>query len=148
MRESCHILVGGGNDVILPKHRVHHPTCTSGEEGGRYKSLLTVYKCILSLISKLGVLPFPFVTDHNTVVMLIADLFAYARAILATIKILHASNNTNRYELMNNLKFWGSYETLRRLYCSAVVRYVSDKMKELMMKLKGTEEPQNQNEMP
>ncbi|TQD73724.1 hypothetical protein C1H46_040748 [Malus baccata] len=82
------------------------------EEGGQYKSLPAVHKCIFFLLTMLGVLlqviyatgnlPSPFVTNHNTAVMLIIDLFAYTAA-LATVMILPASNSTNMYELMNNI---------------------------------------------
>ncbi|KAB2628603.1 hypothetical protein D8674_033398 [Pyrus ussuriensis x Pyrus communis] len=160
------------------------------EEGGQYKSLPSVHKYIFFLLTKLGVLlqvkcatgnlPSPFVTNHNTVVMLIVDLFAYTAA-LATVKILQASNSTNVYELTNNISLlcgtlasillvrllvpafgwftlacWAvyfviivtkSYRTRRRL-CSAAVCYVRGKIEELMMRLKGAEEPQNQNGMP
>ncbi|CAN6569154.1 unnamed protein product [Malus baccata var. baccata] len=81
-------------------------------EGGQYNSLRSEHKCIFFLLTMLGVLlqvkhatgdtPSPFVTDHNTIVMLIADLFTYAGA-LATVNIFQASNNTEIYELMNNL---------------------------------------------
>ncbi|CAN6574837.1 unnamed protein product [Malus baccata var. baccata] len=81
-------------------------------EGGRYKSPPAAHKCIFHLLNILGVLlqvkhatenlPSPFVTDHNTVVMLIAVLLTYAGT-LQTANILRASNNTNMYELMNNI---------------------------------------------
>ncbi|CAN6574707.1 unnamed protein product [Malus baccata var. baccata] len=81
-------------------------------EGGQYKSLPAAHKCIFHLLNILevllqvkhatGNLPSPFVTYHNTVVMLVADLLTYAGT-LETAKILQASNNTNIYELMNNI---------------------------------------------
>ncbi|KAM1130523.1 hypothetical protein ACFX19_045863 [Malus domestica] len=40
-----------------------------------------------------------------------------------------------------------SYQTPRRL-CIVAIGYVRDKMKELMMRMKGTEEPENQDGMP
>ncbi|KAM1460874.1 hypothetical protein TB2_045130 [Malus domestica] len=157
---------------------------------GHYSPPLAVHKYIFFLLGMLGVLlgvkhatgdlPSPFVTDHNTVVVLIVDLFAYVGA-LATAKILQASNNGNMYELMNNISLlfgtlavillallldpgfgwftlacWvvsiaiivtKSYQNLRRL-CTAAVGYVRDKTKELMMRMKGTEEPENQDGMP
>ncbi|TQD73719.1 hypothetical protein C1H46_040743 [Malus baccata] len=160
------------------------------EEVGQYNSPLAVHKCIFSLFAMLGTLlqvkqatgnlPSPFVTDHNTVVMLIVDLFAYM-GVLATAKILQASNDPDIYGLMNNISLlfgtlalvllvlllvpdfgwftlacWAlyfviiatkSYQPLRRLY-TAAVGYVRDKMEELMMRLEGTEEHQNQNGMP
>ncbi|RXH89506.1 hypothetical protein DVH24_031863 [Malus domestica] len=80
--------------------------------GGRYKSPPAAHKCIFHLLNILGVLlqvkhatgnlPSPFVTDHNTVVMLIAVLLTYVGT-LKTANILQASNNTNIYELMNNI---------------------------------------------
>ncbi|CAN6574839.1 unnamed protein product [Malus baccata var. baccata] len=158
------------------------------EEGGRYKSPPAAHKCIFHLLNILGVLlqvkhatgnlPSPFVTDHNTVVMLIADLLTYAGT-LQTANILQASNNTNIYELMNNISLlcgtlalvllvlllvpafgwftlacWAayfaiigtkSYQTLRTL-CTDSVPYVRDKMKELMRRLNGSEEPQNEGD--
>jgi len=156
------------------------------EEGGRYKSPPAAHELIFYSINSLGVLlqvkhatgnlPSPFVTDHNTVVILIAALLTYAGT-LQTANILQASNNTNRYELMNNISLlcgtlalvllvlllvpafgwftlacWAvyfaiigtkSFQILRGL-CTAAVGYVSDKMKELMRRLKGSEEPQNE----
>ncbi|RXH89505.1 hypothetical protein DVH24_021214 [Malus domestica] len=82
------------------------------EEGGRYKSPPAAHKRIFHLLNILGVLlqvkhatgnlPSPFVTDHNTVVMLIAVLLIYVGT-LQTANILQASNNTNTYEVMNNI---------------------------------------------
>ncbi|KAB2613798.1 hypothetical protein D8674_036114 [Pyrus ussuriensis x Pyrus communis] len=81
-------------------------------EGGQYKSQPAAHKCIFRLLNILGVLlqvkhatgnlPSPFVTDHKTVVMLIADLLTYSGT-LETAKILQASNKANIYELMNNI---------------------------------------------
>ncbi|XP_050102164.1 uncharacterized protein LOC126582179 isoform X2 [Malus sylvestris] len=175
-----------------PSHRnVISKYLPSTREGcGHYSPPLAVHKYIFFLLGMLGVLlgvkhatgdlPSPFVTDHNTVVVLIVDLFAYVGA-LATAKILQASNNGNMYELMNNISLlfgtlavillallldpgfgwftlacWvvsiaiivtKSYQNLRRL-CTAAVGYVRDKMKELMMRMRGTEEPENQDGMP
>ncbi|CAN6574834.1 unnamed protein product [Malus baccata var. baccata] len=94
---------------------VNPPQISAGstmEEGGQYKSPSAAHKCIFHLLNSLGVLlqvkhatgnlPSPFVTDHNTVVMLIADLLTYAGT-WQTANILQASNNTNIYELMNNI---------------------------------------------
>ncbi|RXH99845.1 hypothetical protein DVH24_021647 [Malus domestica] len=166
------------------------PRILAGEGGGQYSPPLAVHKYIFFLLGILGGLlgvkhatgdlPSPFVTDHKTVQVFIADLFAYVGA-LTTTKILQASNNTNIYEWMNNISLlcgtlavilmallldpnfgwftlacWvvsvativtKSYQNLRRL-CTTVVGYVRDKMKELMMRLKGAEEPENQNGMP
>ncbi|XP_050102641.1 uncharacterized protein LOC126582544 [Malus sylvestris] len=170
------------------------------EEGGQYKSLPAAHNCIFHLLNMFGVLqvkqatgnlPSPFVTDHNTVIMLIADLLTYAGT-LETTKILQASNNTNIYELMNNISLlcgtlalvlmvlllvpafgwftlacWAlyfviivtkSYQTLRTL-CTTATGYVRHKYQTLITlciaavvyvcdKMKGTEEPPNQNGMP
>ncbi|XP_050102612.1 mRNA cleavage and polyadenylation factor CLP1-like [Malus sylvestris] len=134
---------------------VNPPQISAGstmEEGGRYKSPPAAHKCIFHLLNILGVL-------------------------LQTANILQASNNTNIYELMNNISLlcgtlalvllvlllvpafgwftlacWAvyfviigtrSYQTLRTL-CADAVPYVRDKMKELMRRLNGSEEPQNE----
>ncbi|CAN6574840.1 unnamed protein product [Malus baccata var. baccata] len=94
---------------------VNPPQISAGstmEEGGRYKSPPAAHKCIFHLLNILGVLlqvklatgnlPSPFVTDHNTVVMLIAVLLTYVGT-LRTANILRASNNTSIYEVMNNI---------------------------------------------
>ncbi|XP_050102639.1 uncharacterized protein LOC126582543 [Malus sylvestris] len=159
------------------------------EEGGQYTSPLAAHQLIFQFINILGVLlqvkhatgdlPSPFVTDHNTIMMLIADLLTYAGT-LETAKILQDSSNTNGYKWINNISLlcgtfavillvllldrdlgwfafacWVasigiivtmSYETPRRL-CTGAVDYVREKMKELMRRLKGTEEPENQDRM-
>ncbi|XP_048433933.1 uncharacterized protein LOC125474393 isoform X2 [Pyrus x bretschneideri] len=81
-------------------------------EGGQHKSLPAAHKYIFHLLNILGVLlqvkyatenlPSPFVTDHDTVVMLIADLLTYVGT-LEIANILQACNNTNIYELMNSI---------------------------------------------
>ncbi|XP_068335008.1 pentatricopeptide repeat-containing protein At1g06140, mitochondrial-like [Pyrus communis] len=99
----------GGSDEVFETSPVDISTMV---EGGQHKSLPAAHKCIFHLLNILGVLlqvkhatgnlPSPFVIDHNTVVMLIADLLTYAGT-LQTANILQASNNTNIYELMNNI---------------------------------------------
>ncbi|XP_048433510.1 uncharacterized protein LOC125474118 [Pyrus x bretschneideri] len=167
------------------------PTMVPGtrEEGGQYTSPLAAHQLIFQFINILGVflqvkhatgdLPSPFVTDHNTIMMLIVDLLAYAGT-LETARILKASRNTNGYEWINNISLlcgtsavilllllldrdlgwfvfacWVasigiivtmSYETPRRL-CTVAVDDFREKMKELMGRLKGTEEPENQDRM-
>ncbi|RXH89624.1 hypothetical protein DVH24_031981 [Malus domestica] len=69
------------------------------------------HKCIFFLLTMLGLLlqvkcaalqVSPFDTNYVIVLMLIADLFAYAGT-LAVVKILQASHNSNLYELMNKI---------------------------------------------
>ncbi|RXH89620.1 hypothetical protein DVH24_031977 [Malus domestica] len=153
-------------------------------EAGQYKSLPAVHKYMFFLLAMLGALlqvkqatgdlKSPFVTYHNTVVMLIANLLTYAGT-LETAEILQASNNTNIYELMNNISLlcgtlasvllvlllvptfgwftlacWALYFVIivTKSYQTLKTLYVGDKMKGLMMTLRGTEEPQNQRGMP
>ncbi|KAB2628601.1 hypothetical protein D8674_033396 [Pyrus ussuriensis x Pyrus communis] len=96
-------------------------------EGGHHKSLPAAYKCIFHLLNILGDIGqhkcifflltmlgvllqvkcsnsyvSPFDTDYVIVLMLIADLFAYAGT-LAIVKILQASHNSDLYELMNRI---------------------------------------------
>ncbi|RXH89617.1 hypothetical protein DVH24_031974 [Malus domestica] len=130
-----------------------------------------LHKCIFFLLAMLGVLlqvkcsnshASPFDTYYVIVLMLIADLFAYAGT-LAIVKILQASHNSDLYELMNKISllcgtfasilltfilvpdFGVSYPTLKRLCTSEtnaidMLHYVIRKLKELNIRLNDTEE--------
>ncbi|RXH89626.1 hypothetical protein DVH24_031983 [Malus domestica] len=75
------------------------------------KEDIGLHECIFFLLAMLGVLlqvkcatlqTSPFDTDYVIILMLIADLFAYAGT-LAIVKIWQTSHNSDLYELMNRL---------------------------------------------
>ncbi|XP_070661490.1 uncharacterized protein [Malus domestica] len=122
------------------------------EEGGRYKSPPAAHKCIFHLLNSLGVLLQTaniLQASNNTNIyelMNNTSLLCGTLALVLLVLLLVPAFGWFTlacwalYFLIIGTK---SYQTLRTL-CADAVPYVRDKMKELMRRLNGSEEPQNE----